>query len=196
MTTDQPHVHTMLTGMTPQAFTMSARRSRGQTAAAVLLVAVLGGCTSPSPVPPSSPPTSAATPDRAALEAYARFWRVVDAAGAAPRAENWEPQLEGVASGQALTTALTDVRNYVSLPAHTVGTISRTPTVAAATPQRVSILDCVDIGATQLVSDKDGTRLDDPANRVQRFQLRSDVVATPDGRWVVDTTAPNLDRPC
>ncbi|OJY46004.1 MAG: hypothetical protein BGP03_31525 [Pseudonocardia sp. 73-21] len=104
--------------------------------------------------------------------------------------------MEAVASGQALQTVLTDVRNYADLPAHTVGTITRTPTITAVTPPRVSILDCVDIGDTVLLSDKDGSRLDDAANRVRRFQLRADVVEAADGKWLVDTTTPELEQPC
>lgn len=169
--------------------------ARAATAAALLLV-VLAGCSAPAPAPPPASTVTTTAPQDAALAAYREFWRIADAARAAPRAEDWTPRIEAVASGQALQTALTDVRNYAGLPAHTVGTITRDPAVADAASTRVSIRDCVDIGSTVLISDKDGSRLDDAANRVKRFRLRADVVAAPDGRWLVDTTAPNLEEPC
>ncbi|WP_298800746.1 hypothetical protein [Pseudonocardia sp. 73-21] len=167
------------------------------TAASAVLLAVVAGCSTASPSPPPVPPPVVTTaPGDAALDAYREFWRIADAARAAPRTGDWTPRIEAVASGQALQTVLTDVRNYADLPAHTVGTITRTPTITAVTPPRVSILDCVDIGDTVLLSDKDGSRLDDAANRVRRFQLRADVVEAADGKWLVDTTTPELEQPC
>lgn len=165
-------------------------------AIAVVLLAALAGCSTASAPPrPAPPPVATTAPGDAALDAYREFWRIADAARAAPRSTDWAPQLEAVASGAALQTVLTDVRNYAGLPAHTAGTITRSPTVVAANPQRVSVLDCVDIGDTVLLSDTDGSRLDDAANRVRRFQLRADVVSA-GGRWLVDSTTPQLDQPC
>jgi hypothetical protein len=146
---------------------------------------------SPSPIPVITP-----APNEAALSTYREFWRITDAAGAAPRSQDWTPKIKAVATGQALKTALTDISNYASLPAHIVGTIKRDPKVASVTSGRVSILDCVDLGAVHLVSDRNGSLLDDTKNRVERFHLRADIVSGPDDRWLVSTTAPALNEPC
>ena len=148
--------------------------------------------------PPASTPIPVTTtaPDQAALNTYREFWRVTDEAGAAPRSQDWTPKIKALATGQALKTALTDVANYASLPAHVVGTVTRDPKVDGVTPGRVSILDCVDLGTAHLVSDRNGAFLDDVKNRVERFHLRADVVSGPDGRWLVSTTTPALDERC
>ena len=173
---------------------MTRSHVRDAAASALLVAAVACGCTDAPPSPP--PPVVTTAPRDAALDAYREFWRVVDAARAAPRAQDWTPRIEAVASGQALETALTDVRNFASLPAHTVGTVTRSPSVVDATPAKASILDCVDLGDAVVVSDKDGSRLDDAVNRVRRFQLRADVLAAPGRGWLVDTTSPDLGKPC
>ena len=142
-------------------------------------------------------PVTTTAPDQAALSTYREFWRIIDAARAAPRSQDWTPKIKAVATGQALKTALTDVANYASLPAHVVGTDHPRPEGRqCVTPGQVSILDCVDLGTVHLVSDRNGGLLDDTKNRVERFHLRSDVVPGPDGRWLVSTTAPALNEPC
>ena len=176
---------------------MSQTRPRVLVAACGALLAA--GCSSAQPTAPANPspiPVTTTAPNQAALSTYREFWRITDAAGAAPRSQDWTPKIKAVATGQALKTALTDIANYASLPAHLVGTITRDPKVVSATPGRVSILDCVDLGTVHLVSDRNGGLLDDTKNRVERFHLRSDVVPGPDGRWLVSTTAPALDEPC
>lgn len=162
-------------------------------AAVVMTAAVIAACASdpPSP-PPTQPPTAADT----ALVAYRAFWTVVDSALAAPRAKAWEAELQGVATGQALDTALADVRNFASLPAHTEGSVQRTPVVADASNARVSILDCVDLGESRLVSDATGQTLDDLQNRATRYRFRAELSITPTGSWLVDRTAPALAESC
>jgi predicted signal transduction protein with EAL and GGDEF domain len=183
--------------MTTEVIDMSQTRPRVLVAACgALLVA---GCSAGEPTspPPASPvPVTTTTPNEAALSTYREFWRIVDAAGAAPQSQDWTPKIKAVATGQAQKTALTDIANYASLPAHLVGTITRDPKVASATSSRVSILDCVDLGTVHLVSDRNGVLLDDTKNRVERFHLRADVIAGADGRWLVSTTAPALNEPC
>lgn len=163
--------------------------------------AALGGCGDGEPAPPGpapvvEPPSPQATASAAALNAYTTFWAVTDAARAAPTARDWRPEIEAVASGQALATALLDIRNYASLPAHTEGTISRDPTVSEVSASRATIHDCVDLGDSRLVHDVTGETLDDLANRVERFRLRAEVVVAADGRWRVDRTEPSLEEPC
>ena len=46
-------------------------------------------------------------PDQAALNTYREFWRVVDAARAAPKSQDWTPKIKALATGQALQSALT-----------------------------------------------------------------------------------------
>jgi hypothetical protein len=161
------------------------------------VLALLAACTAPTPTAPTrSAPTPVPTPTDAAMTAYREFWTVTDAARAAPKAQDWTPRIQALAAGQALQTALTDVRNYASLPAHTTGTITRAPTVERSTDRRVEVLDCVDLGDSRLVSDGDGRTLDDLQHRVQRFHLRAAVEAGPDGRWLVTKTTPALAEPC
>ncbi len=130
------------------------------------------------------------------MTAYREFWTVTDAARAAPKAQDWTPQIQALAAGQALQSALIDVHNFASLPAHRVGRITRTPAVGSATDRRVEIRDCVDLGDSRLISDTDGRSLDDLQHRVQRFRLQAMVEIGPDGRWLVTTTTPALDEPC
>jgi hypothetical protein len=183
--------------MTTEVIDMSQTRPRVLVAACGALLAA--GCSS-APLTPASPSTStpviATAPDQAALNTYREFWRVVDAARAAPRSQDWTPKIKELATGQALQSALTDVANFASLPAHVVGTVTRDPSVAGNTPAKISILDCVDLGTAHLVSDRNGALLDDTKNRVKRFHLRAELVPNPDGRWLVSTTAPALHERC
>lgn len=145
---------------------------------------------------PAPSPTATVGPSGEALAAYRSFWTVVDAAFAAPRSKSWDADLQHVASGQALASVLADVANYASLPAHVQGLIHRSPSVASSVDRRVSIIDCVDLGGSRVVSDTTGQVLNDLKNRVQRFRSRSEVVTDATGRWLVDRTAPVLDEPC
>ena len=54
-------------------------------------------------------PVTTTAPNQAALSTYREFWRITDAAGAAPRSQDWTPKIKAVATGQALKTALTDM---------------------------------------------------------------------------------------
>ena len=165
---------------------------------ALLVVAALAGC-STSDSSDEAAPSSAAQPtipaERQALTAYEKFWSVTDAAFAAPSAQDWTPQLEQVATGQALDSLRRDVENYASVPAHTVGVLTRVPRVVGSTEGRVDVVDCIDLGNFRLVSDADGQALNDLANQVPRYVYRAGLVFR-DGRWLVDRTAPVLDQPC
>lgn len=91
---------------------------------------------------------------------------------------------------------MTDVENYASLTARTIGTISRSPSVVDAQPTHVAILDCVDLVDSRLISDSTGEIFDDLENRVQRFQLHAQVVADAGGKWLVERAEPALEEPC
>lgn len=163
--------------------------------AALLLPAVVGvvvGCATVDPTPAPAPPPSDA--DRA-LAAYEEFWTRASEALAAPAARDWDPVLEGVATGQALDALRADVENYALVPAHTEGVVSRAPVVGSVAPDRVTVVDCVDLGDSRLVADRTGEVLDDLANRVQRYRYRAELVPRGAG-WVVERTAPALDEPC
>jgi hypothetical protein len=163
--------------------------------AAALVVASCGTTPPPPPPePPPPPPRSLPSPHDAALETYRTFWEVSDAARAAPMERDWRPALEAVSRGQALETALTDVENYASIPARTVGTISRSPVVDRGTPDSVTVLDCVDLGGSRLI-DASGATLDDLENQLQRFRMRAEVVRVGD-RWLVEQTTPAVSEPC
>ena len=177
--------------------------------AMLLSVALLSACSgaddaASAPPPPmvsaSAAPTPSATAETAAaLAAYGEFWRISEQAVAAPAAKDWEAELSAVASGQALEDVLLEIRNYASVPAHVEGTITHDPMVdpgAAPAADRVVVLDCVDISASDLVSDADGTVLDDQANETPRYRYRAVVVRDASGRWLVETTTPLLDQPC
>jgi hypothetical protein len=184
--------------MTTEVIDMSQTRPRVLVAACGALLAA--GCSSAPSTTPASPSTSTpgitTAPDQAALNTYREFWRVVDAARAAPGSQNWTPKIQALATGQALQSALTDIANFASLPARVVGTVTREPSVAGVAPGQIHILDCVDLGTAHLVSDRNGVLLDDTKNRVKRFHLRAELVPGPDGRWLVSTTAPALNERC
>jgi hypothetical protein len=168
------------------------------TAGTGLLLAACGTGTEIGPTPMTAPVQAPSPQDQAgtaALAAYTDYWRVNDAAMADPAAKDWRPELEEVAQGQALESLLKDVENYASLTARTVGDIRRDPAVESASTMRVSIVDCVDLGDSLVVSDS-GQVFDDLDNRVQRYRFRADVAVGDDGRWRVDRTAPALDEPC
>jgi hypothetical protein len=188
------HVGVMV--RTARRITMLHAAAVGVFAASLVLVGCSTPVTSTPPTTPQpAPPRAEDAAGSAALSAYTEYWRVTDAARAAPAAQDWRPAIEAVARGQALEIALRDVENYASLPAHTVGAITRVPQVIAAEPTRVSILDCVDLGNSRVISDATGATLNDLENRVQRFRLRAEVMAAGD-RWLVETAEPALDEPC
>lgn len=153
------------------------------------LVLVAAACAAPPP--PAPAPTTADV----GLAAYERYWRVVDAAFAAPGDQDWSPRLAEVATGPALASVSVDVENYAGFPAHRIGTVKRSPAVVSSDSNRVDILDCLDISGASLVADHTGQPLDDTANRVPRYRFSASVVSA-DGRWLVERTSPMLDQPC
>jgi hypothetical protein len=179
------------------------RRRAARVAAVIAAVLVLTGCAGPEPAPPAATPPapSDAAPDMtaAAMAAYGEFWRVSEAAFAAPRAQDWQAELSKVTRGQALDDVVLEIRNYASVPAHLEGQITHAPALDPAVPRtsgRVAVLDCVDISQSQLVADESGAVLDDQENQVVRYQYRAVVVRADDGRWLVESTAPALDESC
>lgn len=178
------------------------RRSARLAIALLTLLALMSACAQTgSPAPPSAPPptTIAATSSAAALATYGEFWRVSQLAFAAPGSKDWTSDLRGVAGGQALNDLLLEIANYASVPAHIVGSISQSPGLDPAVPptaDRVAVLDCVDISKSTLVSDKDGSVLDDQTNQSNRYRYRAQVVRDPSGHWLVETTAPSLAERC
>lgn len=178
---------------------------RHRLALLVATAVVAVSCASSPPSPPSSaattaapiePPSAEAVAGDEALAAYSAYWTVITQARSAPGSKDWDPELEAVATGQALATVRADVANYADLPAHTEGMLSRAPMVENATTGRVAILDCVDLGDVRLVADDSGKVLDDLVNRVQRYRFRAEVLADGGGSWRVDHTAPALEEPC
>jgi hypothetical protein len=159
---------------------------------------IAGACATPQPAPPAPAP-SVATVAEAATAAYSEFWRISKLAFASPTEQDWQAELSKVARGQALNDVVLEIRNYASVPAHLEGVITNAPIVdpaVAPAPSRVTVLDCVDISGSRLVSDVDGTVLDDEANQVPRYHYRAVVVQAEDGRWLVESTEPLLDQPC
>lgn len=163
-------------------------------------VAVISACAEAEPAPPVTPPTTVAdTSQAAALAAYGEFWRVSRLAFSAPRSQDWTAALSSVAGGQALHDLVIEIANYASVPAHVAGTISQSPGLdptLAPTADRVAVLDCVDISKSTLVSDKNGSVLDDQAHQSNRYRYRAEVTRDPDGRWLVEKTAPSLAEAC
>jgi hypothetical protein len=170
---------------------------RVRQASLLLLAAVLlSACSTTAgdaPAPPTPPP--APKPAQQALLAYERYWSVTTAAFNAPNAKDWSADLQQVASGPALAGITEDVLNYATFPAHTEGTISRSPTVSTVTNDRAEIMDCVDLGDSRLIADTTGEILDDLANQVPRYQFRAELTQQ-NGRWLVNRTEPALDEPC
>lgn len=172
--------------------------------AAITSVLLATACSGTATAPPGPEvTTTAAAPERAApaaaMAAYGEFWRVSELAFAAPSAQDWETELMNVARGQALTDVVIEIQNYASVPAHVEGTITHEPSpdpAVAPLPDRVTVLDCVDITGSRLVADRDGSVLDDRANQTPRYRYRAEVVRDTTGRWLVETTAPSLDQPC
>lgn len=118
---------------------------------------------------------------------------------AAPTAKDWQPELARTARGQALDDVMVEIRNYASIPARVRGTIGHAPSVDLAvvpTPDRVAVVDCVDISASTLVADADGTVLDDQANQATRYRYRAEVVNDGTGRWLVEKATPALAERC
>jgi len=166
---------------------------RARRTSLLLLAAVLLSACSTTTQDAPAPPTPA--PAQEALLAYERYWSVTTAAFNAPNAKDWSAELQDVASGTALAGATKDVLGYADFPAHTEGSISRSPTVGTVANGRVEIVDCVDLGDSRLIADTTGEILDDLANQVPRFRFRAEVVER-NGRWLVDRAEPALDEPC
>ncbi|GAA3239621.1 hypothetical protein GCM10017691_40970 [Pseudonocardia petroleophila] len=179
-------------------------RARQHALAAVAGASLLSACSGTAPAPPEPQmPTVTSTheiaPSAAGIAAYGEFWRVSELAFAAPTAQDWEAELSMVARGQALTDVVIEVRNYASVPAHVEGAIThdaRPDPALAPQPDRVAVLDCIDISGSTLVADADGAVLDDQASQTPRYQYRAEVVRDASGTWLVETTAPSLDQPC
>lgn len=170
----------------------TTRRTTARHLMWLLAAALTAGCAS-TPVPAA--PADTSTPAQLATEAYERYWEVTESAFAAPGARDWTSELQSVASGQALESATADYRTYRDYPAHSEGTVSRSPVVGSATEDRVEIVDCLDLGDSLLVADETGDILDDLDNRVQRYTLRVDLARSATG-WKVDRLRPALDEPC
>lgn len=182
-------------------FTRARRHALAAMVGAALLSACSSGTAPEPPVPPmpTVPPTSEIAASAAAMAAYGEFWRVSELAFAAPTAQDWETELSMVARGQALTDVVIEVRNYASVPAHVEGAIfheARPDPALAPQPDRVAVLDCIDISGSMLVADADGAVLDDQVNQPPRYRYRAEVVRDTTGRWLVETAAPSLDQPC
>lgn len=193
------------------------RRSFTFVVAAIMTVTAVSACMSPpgeSQPGTSSTGSSAAAPgttsapadrpeDRAAAEAlatYEAFWKVQNAADAAPGAKDWAGEISKFAADPARQGAVDGIVNLASYPAHAEGTATRSPrieSVSLQTPQRVKITDCLDVTGVRIVGDKDGKDLLDRTNQPQRYVFTADVVKyqAPD-RWLVQTTTPSLDRQC
>ncbi|OLT11765.1 hypothetical protein BJF78_26235 [Pseudonocardia sp. CNS-139] len=88
------------------------------------------------------------------------------------------------------------MENYISLSARTVGAVAHRPDVAQVGSAQVSVVDCVDLGDSRLMSDATGEVFDDLENRVQRYRFHAELRVDPDGRWRVHETEPALDEPC
>ncbi|MER7433680.1 hypothetical protein ACFU8R_28695 [Pseudonocardia alni] len=160
----------------------------------LLAVALTAGCTTATP-PDATPVPDLTTPSQAAEQAYQRYWEVTEAAFATPRLRDWTTELETVASGQALDSAISDFRTYRDFPAHMEGTVSRAPRVESAGVGGAEIVDCLDLGDSLLIADDTGEVLDDLGNQVRRYTLRASLVANGTG-WRVDRLEPALDEPC
>lgn len=179
-------------------------RTRLRVLAAITGAVLAPACSGTASTPPTpAESTATAALERAALAgamaAYGEFWRVSELAFAAPSAQDWEMELSKVARGQALTDVVIEIRNYASVPAHVEGTITHDPNpdpAVIASPDRVGVLDCVDITGSRLVADRDGSVLDDEANQTPRYRYRAEIVRDTTGLWFVETTAPSLDQPC
>ena len=105
---------------------MAGKRARLATLLVAGAAAVSGCSAAPSDGLGNGPPetnTMSSASDEA-LAAYERFWSVADAALASPTSHDWRPQLEAVATGQALESIAVDVTGLASLPAHTEGVAS------------------------------------------------------------------------
>lgn len=178
--------------------TTSARTTVLLTAMAAAAVACSSPPT-PAPAPPAAPieaPSVESQAGDAALTTYNAFWDVSQRALAAPGSKDWAPELEAVASGQALDAISTDVKNYADFPAHNEGTVDRTPTVQTSTDRSASIVDCVDMSHFLLIADRTRKVLTDTANQVSRFQFHAQLIRDETGRWLVDQTKPAWDEPC
>ena len=168
----------------------------GRVEAAALLVAAivtLAGCSNVSTEVP--PPAPTATPADMALAAYERYWAVTSSAFAAPSSRDWRPDLEAVAVGPAFDAAMQDILSSAALPAHVEGAVARAPEVQESTPERVEIVDCIDLQDSLLVNDLTGEVYDDIENRVPRYTFRAEV-ANIDNIWMVEQIAPALEDPC
>lgn len=141
--------------------------------------------------------------DRAAGEAlatYEQFWKVHNAADAAPGAKDWAGEISKFAADPARQGVIDGIANLASYPAHAEGTATRSPkveSVSLQTPQRVKISDCLDVTGVRIVGDKDGKDLLDRKNQPQRYVFTAEVVRyEAPTRWLVQTTTPSLDRQC
>ena len=138
----------------------AAAQARGPRPAGVLATVIatlllICGCTaSRAPGPgtpgtaraPASPASPAQAAARAALAAYTGMWQQMQAAGVTA---DWkDPRLAGYASGQALRTLVTGLRNARDQGIVIKGTIVTHPRVVsvtpAASPDRVLVSDCLD----------------------------------------------------
>jgi hypothetical protein len=123
-------------------------------AAVIAALLLICGCTARAPGPgapgparaPASPASRAQAAARAALAAYTGMWQQMQAAGATA---DWkDPRLAAYASGQALRTLVTGLRNARDQGIVIKGTIVTHPRAVsvtpAASPDRVLVSDCLD----------------------------------------------------
>ncbi len=174
----------------------------GRTAGLAVLLVALTACSATAepglapPQPPIEPPSAESQAGDAALAAYNRFSALADQARADPGSRDWSTELTTVARGQALQGLVADIENYADLPAHAEGAITRTPTIDTATPERATVVDCVDVSKYLIVGDKSRTIFSDTANQVPRIRNKPEVAPDSNGQWLVEQTRPAPDEPC
>ena len=181
---------------------MTTTTRRAAVALVIGALAAATACTTtpPADLPEPAPPVTAPDPTDqaadAALAAYNAFWGTLLDASAAPNAQDWTTEFRTVASGEALDELIADTDNYADYPAHFEGTVGRAPTVQTASPDRVAIVDCLDMTSYLLRGDRTNEILTDTVHQVPRFRFHAEVIPDPSGRWLVDQVEAKLSEPC
>ena len=192
---------------------MSRRLSRPNIVVALVMVAVLSGCTAPSKDAPSlrsqaattEAPTGTPTPtvdpavaaaEVAVLEAYRGFWAAKVAWYADPSVDT-DSNLSHYAIDKALADTQSTVLSFRAGRIVVPGEPVLSPSVSGVTlgeAPRATIRDCVDISNWQAIFRDTRENAVAPGQLVRVVALAE--AAMFDGRWVIRTYAAQRDRSC
>ncbi len=151
--------------------------------------------TTPNPWPADLTPEQV-TDAQAAIEAYRKYWKMVDIAGTQP-GSNWIEQVSSVATGPAKEGILQTLSQLADRETQATGTTAVFPEVVNVEPGVVVISDCVDKTATDLLDSAGrSVKAPDAPGTYFRHAVTAQMVQTNDAHWVLAIKTDDWSQTC